>query len=339
MIDSKRTLKLLGNLGLCALALVLTALLYNQRGFFYSFAFMLILCALVVSWQMLHFYRRVGTLPAWAAMVALFIAPLLITKDMGTGLLISALSISIPFAVSLFWPRYRQVSSLTKAALPAAGLFVALGTLGYCRLHFGAFSFAPMVEQIAQNVQKLIQKFAVMMAQLSPVPTGTEGQQLQQIMGAEEMVMEIYAFSFIAMIVYALFGVFFAAIFLADYMAQREGAPCWCKCWRSLIPGRGISWIYMLANIGSIFISDVDYLAWNSALNLFGFFYVFTALYRLERYLKKKNWTGFVRGILIVLLFLFAFFTVNSAGLGAYTILFFAGWWIATAPPRPMVRR
>ena len=77
---------------------------YRLGGFDAAFAPGLLVGMLAVPAILLASYRRVGSLPAWAAMLAAFPALYLGTKDLATAVLAWTLMVASPFAVTLFWP-------------------------------------------------------------------------------------------------------------------------------------------------------------------------------------------------------------------------------------------
>lgn len=329
MIGFSRKLRVGWNFLLCAAMVIYTTTSYNVGGFGLGMGALMLLCALVVSTQTLILFRRVGTLVGWSAMFALFLLAVLTTDDLGTGVLIAAFSIAAPLSVSIFWPTFKGIGALSKRALPLGGGILFLGTLVYNGLHFGNWDFSSMLGRTTQKMIAFTDQWEQMMNQIYG------GELPEQMIAYAESFREqagMMAYNLLLIPVFALFGIFFIAIFLADRKAKKEGASRWCGSWRALIPPRRISWLYMLINIISIFAGERLYLPLTGALNLFGFFYVFTAVYKLERFLAKKKLHGFWRGAIVVILFALSFITVGGSTLTPYTLLLFAGWWIATTP-------
>lgn len=329
MINISQLLRVSWNFLLSVAAILYTTASYNAGGFGIDFGFLMILCALVVSTQALILFRRVGTLLGWSTMAALGLLAMLTTADWGTGVLIAAFCLAVPLSVSIFWPAFRGIGPLSRRALPLAGGLLFLGTLAYNYLHFDEWDFSPMLERTTEMVRAFTTQWEQMMAQ---VYGGKLPEQMLTFAKTFREQAGMMAYNLLLMPVFALFGIFFIAVFLADRKAKAEGTRRWCGSWRALIPPRGISWIYMLINIISVFAGEQLYLPLTGALNLFGFFYVFTAVYKLERFLAKKKLHGFWRGAIVVILFALSFITVGGSTLTPYTLLLFAGWWIATTP-------
>lgn len=323
-------LRLIGNLIFSAAAVVYTVGVYNAFGFDLSLGVAMLICALICSTQILIFFRRIGTFPAWLVMAVLFLLSIFLCKDTGTGLLIGAFSISIPLSVSFFWPPLRRIAPLTKWALPTAGGLLFFSTLGYSALHFDSFSFAPIQARIAEKWVRMIKETMPLMQKVYPAELFKKVKPVLELMTKEEQA-NLQAFKFLLIAVLAMFGIYFVAVFLADWRLKREGEKRWCGSWSVLIPPRGISWAYMLINIFGGLTSQKIFLPLNATMLLFGFFYVFVAVYKLERMMAHKKVHGILRSLVVVLLFGMAFF---SAGSGVYTILMFIGWWIATSPVR-----
>ena len=324
-------MRLGGNLLFSAAAVSYTAWLYNIGGFDLLMGATLICSALISSVQLLTFFRRIGTLPAWCAMSAVFLLPILICKDAGTGLLIGTCAIAIPLAVSFFWPPVRRIAPLAKWGLPTAGLILLLGGLGYSGLHFDAFGFAPIQDRIAARWIAFMKETIPLMEKVY------EPKIFKQMKGMLELLMkqdqaETIAFTILMMAVIAMFGIFFIAVFLADGRLKSEGEKRWCGSWSRLIPPRGISWIYILFYVFSGYAAEEILLPLNATVILFGFFYVFTAVYKLERFLAGKKVHGALRALLVLILFGAAYFSAGATLYSAYTILLFIGWWITTAP-------
>ena len=88
----------------------------------------------------------------------------------------------------------------------------------------------------------------------------------------------------------------------------------------------------MTIKILSLFIGGTTVYAIFATFDLFGYFYVFTALYTLNRFLRKKNWAPLIRGGLIGLLFIISYVFSGSLTLSPYMLLMLAGLWIITSP-------
>lgn len=91
------------------------------------------------------------------------------------------------------------------------------------------------------------------------------------------------------MVVYALFALFFISLYYADRRAAKDGLGRWSGDWAGLIPGRGISWAYMGGYLLAMMAADPYYQVLSGVFGLFGFFYVFTALYRAAAVFAQKR--------------------------------------------------
>lgn len=330
-------------LGIGSLILFYLGYTYQVGG--WSINYTMVLAAVTIAAPPLYLtgYRLVGSVPAWIAMAAGLLFCWLGGCDIGTALLGWALCCGTPLAVSLFWPNFPRIKPLCMAALPVAGGIWLAGALGYARLHLGSWDLSAITNRIGVYYLKMVdlvetihrQTLPSMEAQLRPI----YGDQLPQVMEQAEQSIKLLrevshevSFQIIVMIAYGLFGLFFFGVWVADRAASPSAKERWLGSWATLIPGRGISFLYMLLNIFSLFIGGTFGITLAAAFDLFGYFYVFTALYTLHRFLRKKNWPRLLRGGLIGLLFLLSYTLSGNIVLSPYMLLLFAGWWIATAP-------
>ena len=148
---------------------------------------------------------------------------------------------------------------------------------------------------------------------------------------------ERVGFYLIVMAAYALVGFFFFALFAADRSIPKDGR--WLGSWKSLIPRRGISFLYMGSYLLVLLLAEKHYPALAAVLDLFGFFYVFTALYRLLQLMRRKKIPPIANALVIGLGFVLSYFSAGGAILSPYSILMYIGWWIATTPRWIIVKR
>ncbi len=330
-------------LGIGSLILLYLGYTYQAGG--WSMNYTMVLAAAVIAAPPLYLagYRLVGSVPAWLAMAAGLLFCWLGGSDIGTALLSWALCCGTPLAVSLFWPNFPRIKPLCKSALPVAGGIWLAGALGYARLHLGSWDLSAVTNRIAVYYLKAVdlvetvyrQNLTSMEAQLQQI----YGDQLPQVMEQAEQSIKLMrevshevSFQLIVMIAYGLFGLFFFGVWVADRAASPSVKERWLGSWSALIPGRGISFLYMLLNIFSLFIGGRMGISLAAAFDLFGYFYVFTALYTLLQFLRKKNWAPFIRGGVIGLLFILSYVLSGNMILSPYMLLLFAGWWIVTTP-------
>lgn len=332
----KEQLKALISLGLMALLLSYTASVYRAGGFSPLFGFSFGLSALVCAPLMLAFFRRMGAFACWAVTAVFGLLLGFAAGDAATAVLICAFCFGAPVAISFFWPRFKETKTLVMLALPAAGAIDFLGTLVYCRLHFGQWGFEAMIARITMKILHLFDQMEALYTQLY---SGELLKQMQKYMAVFREQASALSFSVAMMVVYALFALFFISLYYADRRAAKDGLGRWSGDWAGLIPGRGISWAYMGGYLLAMMAADPYYQVLSGVFGLFGFFYVFTALYRLLQYLRRKGIPPVIRGLLIGLLAVLSYFTAGGTLLSVYTILLFAGWWIATTPVKiPPVR-
>ncbi len=312
--------------GLClifaALLLFYTGSVYQAGGFSIAFALMLCISILAVSPLVLCGYRRLGTIPIWLMLAVSALLIYYASRDAATTLLIWTLSCGVALSVSVFWPNFRKIRPLTQYALPAAGLVWLAGALGYCKLHFGDWGLAAMNGRISARYVGFLERGA------SAIEQGEVKEYVDQAVEYLKEFDFLIGFMMILMVVYLLFGSFFVAVYLAD----RTAGSRWLGSWRTLIPGRGISMVFMLVHFMGLMMSAESLRALTATLNLFGFFYVFTALYRLHCWLRAKGINPHLRRGVVGLLFGLSYFSVGNSLLSVYTISMYVGWWIASAP-------
>ncbi len=330
-------------LGIGSLILFYLGYTYQVGG--WSMNYTLVLAAAMIAAPPIYLtgYRLVGSIPAWIAMAAGLLFCWLGGCDIGTALLSWALCCGTPLAVSLFWPNFPRIKPLAKAALPVAGGIWLAGTLGYARLHLGSWDLSAITNRIAVYYLKAVDLTETLYRQSLPAMEEqlkqTYGNQLAQVLEQAEQNIEVMrevshevSFQMIVMIAYGLFGLFFFGVWVADRAASPSAEERWLGSWSTLIPGPGISTLFMLGNIGSLFISGTLGFTLGAVFDLFGYFYVFTALYTLLQFLRKKNWPRWIRGGLIGLLFILSYVLSGNIVLSPYMLLLFAGWWIITTP-------
>lgn len=315
------------SLGIVLLIQLYMGAVYRLGAFSLSYAFVLAIAMLVIPVLVLFGYRRVGSVATWLVMAAAL--PLLYysARDAAATLLTWALCFGAPLAVSLCWPHYKAVKPTAKFALPVAGAVWLGGSLVYCKLHFGGWALYAMTERIAE-------RYAGLAGQLHGVYQQAYGgalpEQLEALFTAMQAQAASMGFYLITMAVYALVGSFFISVFLADKSLPPESR--WLGSWAGLIPGPGVSWIYMIVYLLVLFFADQNYQTFTAVLDLFGFFFVFAAVYRLMQLLRKKGVRAVWRVLLGVLMLVSAFFSAGGAMLSPYMVLMYLGWWLATTP-------
>lgn len=316
-----------GWLGLFGTLLILYYIgsVYRIGGFSAGFALVLLSGILAVPAVLLASYRRVGSLPAWVAIAAAFPVLYLAAKDTATAALAWALLCGAPLAVTFSWPYYKKLGPLTSHALPLAGAMWMGGALVYSKLHFGSWGVAAMTVRIAERYTVLVDRMEELYRQLYGADFPAQLGEAFEILRTQSAAMGFYM---IMMIAYALVGAYFFGIWIAD----RSVKGGWLGSWAVLIPGRGISWAFMLIYIFAQFIGGSWIATLMAVLYLFGFFFVFTGVYWIRRLMCKKQWPAVAQVPLIALLLIMAYFTVGGALLSPYTILLYLGWWIATMP-------
>lgn len=299
---------------------------YRASHFSAGFCLALLSGILAVPAVLLASYRRVGSLPAWVTLAAAFPVLLYGTGDPATAVLTWALTCGTPLAVSLYWPYFKKLRPMTAYALPTAGAFWMAGALGYSKLHFGSWNLYAMTERIAGRYSALVDEMEKLYQQLYQEQLPAPLQEAFELLQTQSAAMGFYA---VMMVAFALFGAFFLALWIADRAVKGAG---WLGPWGVLIPGRGISWIFMLLYIGVQFIGGPQIASLLAVIYLFGFFFVFTGVYWLRSLMKKKQWPALAQGLLIGLLLILSYCSVGGALLSPYTILLYLGWWIATLP-------
>ncbi len=314
---------------MAVLVLLWTGFLYRPSGFGLHFIAVLVFAAAAVPALLLAGFRRLGGLPVWLAIALSLPALFFSSGDAATSVLIWALCCGTPLAVTLLWPRYKKIKQMTVYALPAAGAIWLGGALVYCRLHFGVWALSAMTDRIALRFTAMLDDAEELSLQLYDAETAD---QLSALFSLYRESAASMGFMLVMMAVYALFGLFFLSLLIADRSVPAESR--WLGSWKTLVPGPGISWIYMLGYLLIMAVSGTQALAMDGVFCLFGFFYVFTALYYLLQWLRKKNLHPVLCGILIGVLFGLAYLTSGSALFGPYTILMYVGWWIATSVGR-----
>ena len=317
-----------GWLGLVGSLLILFYIggVYRASHFSAGFCVALLSGILAVPAVLLASYRRVGSLPAWAAIVAAFPVLLYAMGDTATAVLAWVLTCGTPLAVTLYWPYFKKLRPMVAYALPTAGAFWMAGALGYSKLHFGSWNLYVMTERIAGRYSAMVEEMEVLYQNLYQENLPEQLKEAFQLLQTQAMAMGFYA---VMMMAFALFGAFFLALWIADRAVKGGG---WLGSWSVLIPGRGISWIFMLSYILVQFIGGPQIAAVLAVIYLFGFFFVFTGIYWLRGLMKKKQWPALAQGLLIGLLLILSYCSVGGALLSPYTILMYLGWWIATLP-------
>lgn len=312
-------------LGLATWILFYASSLYRSGGF--SGVFTLALFGAVAGAGILYTagYRLLGSLPVWAAMATGLIVCLFTCGEGGTALLLWALCCGTPLAVSLLWGKLHQVRPLALAALPSASVIWLLGVLLYGKLHFGSWALNVSVERVAEKYLVAVGQMEQLYQQIYPEGFPEQLVKMLEMMRGMDQTIGFFCIVFIA---YALVGSFFLSVWAADRMAQKR----WLGSWAALIPSRGISWIYMLGYFFTMFLADPYYTNITATFHLFGFFYVFTALYALLQFLRRKNCGRFLRQLIIGVLFVLAYCSAGSSLVSVYSLLMMAGLVIATAP-------
>ncbi len=318
-----------GWLGLIGALLILSysGSVYRIDGFSAAFGMALFSAMIAIPALLLSAYRRVGSLPAWLAMAAAFPVLAYAANDAATAILAWAFCCGTPLAVTLFWPYCKRIRPLTERALPLAGAFWLGGTLLYAKLHFGSWALSSVTLRFAERYGVMVDQMEVLYGQIY-------GEQLPEQLGEMFTLMKSQSFEmgfyFVTMIAFALFGLYFLAVFAADRSVPPSAR--WLGSWATLIPGRGISWLFMGLYVMVQLMDGVHFRTMLAVLNLFGFFFVFTALHRLLQFFRKRDWHPAAQVLLIGLLLVLSYCSAGGALLTAYTILMYVGWWIATLP-------
>lgn len=323
----KEFIKGWGAMGLALLLVLYGGVVYRTGGFGLSFTFVLFCLMAAVPQLLLYGYRRLGSIATWLVIAAAL--PLLYygAKDLATAVLGWAFCCGSPLAVTLFWPYVKRIKPLTVYALPAAGLIWLGGALAYCKLHFGSWDLYGITQRVTQRYGELLEQMKQFYLQLY---NNTLPKQFEQLFAVVQEQAATIGFFMVTMVVYALMGVFFLAVYTADHSVPRQAR--WLGSWHSLIPGRGISWLYMGSYLLVIFFAKQNYQTYLAVFDLFGFFFVFTAVYRFLQFFRKKGIPPAGRALLVGLLFVLAYLSVGGALLSPYTMLLYVGWWITTTP-------
>ncbi len=317
-----------GWLGLLGTLLILFYIgsVYRAGGFTAGFGLALFSGILAVPALFLASYRRVGTLPAWITAAAALPTLLWSTGDSATAVLAWVLFCGAPFAVTLTWPYFRKVGPLTSHALPMAAAFWMGGALVYSKLHFGSWNLYAMTARIAERYVAMIDEMELLYHRLYGPELPLQMGEAFGVLRSQSVAMGFYV---IMMVAFGLMGAYFLGIWVADRAVKGSH---WLGSWAVLIPGRGISWVYMLTYIAVQFIGGAQIATLLAVIYLFGFFFVFTGVYWLRGLMRKKQWPGVAQFLLIGLLLVLAYCTVGGSLLSPYTILLYLGWWIATMP-------
>lgn len=312
-------------LGIATLILFYASTLYRTGGF--SGIFTLALFGAMAGAGIFYSagYRLLGSLPAWATMAAGLVVCLITCEESGTALLLWALCCGTPLAVSLLWSRYRNIRPLSMAALPLAGVVWLLGTLLYGKLHFGSWALNGSVERIAEKYLTAVGQMEQIYQQIYPEGFPEQLMKMLEMMKGMDRTIGFFCIVFIA---YALMGIFFLSVWAADRMAQER----WLGSWSALIPSRSISWLFMLGYFFTMFLGEPYYTNISATFHLFGFFYVFTALYALLQLLRRKNCGRLLRRLIIGILFVLAYCSAGNSLVSIYSLLMVVGLVIATAP-------
>ena len=307
---------------------------YAVGGFGIGMIYTLAFCLATVPVLFTDSFRRFGMRSVLVMLIALGLT-YAASGDPATSVLVWSLCCAVPAAVAFVWPRHRQIKPLAMHALPLAGGIALGGTLVYCKLHFGSWALNVMMERISLRLGSYLDQMEALYLSLfyadgvqNPLPD-----QLAELFALMRQGLDTMAFSMILWVVYALFGLFFLSVCIADRNAARAGGPRVLGPWRTLIPSRGISWIYMTGYLIVLLVGGSYAQTLIAVFDLFGFLFVFTALYRLLQFFRQKNMPSLLRKLLIGGLFAVAFATVGGGLLfSPYTILLYIGWWIATLP-------
>ena len=319
-------------LGIATLILLYASVLYRSGGF--SSAFALTLFGAMAGAGIFYAagYRLLGALPAWAAMAAGLVVCLVGCKESGTALLLWALCCGTPLAVSLLWSKLHRIQPLAMAGLPLAGGIWLSGTLLYSKLHFGSWALNAPVERIGKQYLVAVEQLEQLYQQIYP-----EGfpEQLIRMLELMKGLDWTIGFLCIVSIAYALVGMFFLSVWVADRLAEKR----WLGSWDTLIPSRSISWVYMLGYFFAMFLAEPHYTNITATFHLFGFFYVFTALYAFLQFLRKKKIHAVWRRLIIGILFVLAYGSVGNSLVSIYSLLMMAGLVIATMPRITIIKK
>lgn len=321
-----------GTVGLIAADLLLFYLGLLYRAHCFSFFFGLVLfCALgAVPPLMLAGFRRLGRAPAWLAVVSAFPVLLYGSENLAVAVLVWALCCGTPLAVTLFWDRRKSLEELTFRALPVAALLWLGGAVGYSRLHLGGWSPERITQRIAYRYELMVSKLERFYTAL------LKEEMPEQLVSAFKILHEqvpYAAFRIVALVCYGLVGCYFLAILLADRSVPEKERRL--GSWSVLVPRRGVGIFFMLLYLGVTFFGEgAGAFTLKAVLDLFGFFFVFTAVYRILGFMRKKQWPPLLRVGIVVLLFALSYLSAGDASLSAYMILLIVGWWIVTTPPK-----
>lgn len=319
-------------LGIATLILFYASVLYRGGGF--SGAFTLTLFGAMAGAGIFYAagYRLLGAVPAWAAMAMGLVVCLFGCQESGTALLLWAFGCGTPLAVSLVWSRRSKIRPLSMAALPLAGGIWLMGALLYSKLHFGSWALNAPVARIAEKYLVAVEQMEQIYRQIYPEGFPDQLIKMLEMMRGMDQTIGFFCIVFIA---YALFGCFFLSVWAADRMAQKRILGSWAV----LIPPRSVSWIFMLGYFFSMFLAEPHYTTITATFHLFGFFYVFTALYALLQFLRRKNCGRFLRRLIIGGLFVLAYCSAGNSLVSVYSLLMMAGLVIATMPRIVIIKK
>ncbi len=279
--------------------------------------------------------RRLGNQWTWAGMAAGFGLLWFASGNWAATVLVWALCCAIPLAVSVVWPLHAKIKPLAMGALPLAGGIALGGALLFHKLRFGSWGVGLILQRIGLYFEIMIGEFQAMALPLYPA-------EMQEKMSAYFAFLQenasVLAFTVIYMAVYGLFGLFFWCVHSADRKAGKEGRGRLLGPWNTLIPSRGLSWAFIALYIATTFLgTGAAAQNFSAAVHLFGFLYIFIALYYFLQYLRKKNLPPMVSAAIVGALFIISYVSVGS--LFPYTVVLYIGWWIATMPVKIVIQK
>ncbi len=311
------------------LILAYVGAVYRLGGFGLGMIYALSLAIVTVPLLFTAALRRLGTVALWCGTAVSFCLLFYTGGDLATCILVWALTCAIPLSLSFVWPLCPRIKPLAMRALPAAGAIAMAGTLLYSRLHFGSWDFLKMIKQMVLRLEEMIRMAEQISQEIYVGEQLTQMQAMTQFLRGNSGVL---VFTIIQLIVYALFGLFFLSVWRADRKAQRDGYGNMLGSWQGMIPSQWVARLYMFGYLVVLFLPNRIGQNMIAAFDLFGFLFVFAALYRLLQYLRKKGWPSWAKKGVIGGLFLLAYWSVGNALLSPYMILLYAGWWISAFP-------
>lgn len=247
------------------------------------------------------------------------------------AVLIFALLFSGPLIFSFVPKKYQNLRNSLGFVMPGSIVLTGLGVCTFGYFSIGSFSPVVLFDSFVQRAESALLELKDFYNSQSEVL----GQELTENVNnyIEQMTAQL-SYVTITMIIIAVCFLMlqcFAALRISRYLLKKSGIKYGVWSVKSILPTRGVGYAYIaLFIIALLPILTNYYIGMYSALIIFGWIFIITALYSFDRFLLQRHVNVALRRLVQVVLSAFSLATMSLSIFTPYGILLMIGLFICT---------